>query len=295
MTRLFVIVPVYGNWQDTIDCVGLLEQQSTRDFRLVVADDGSPEPPPEAIRRFPIVEYLRGDNLGFAGNCNRAARHALAEGATHLLFLNNDTQFSRDFIAGWLETIGKMPDCFISPLIFWFSRPSEVWCSGGLFTVWAPFVRFRKNFPSAARVDLICGCALLAPSAAWNALGGFDERYVTYFEDFDLLMRAKALGFRAYVVPDAALRVRHKISGSFGAGGVWKRQYRLITSGLIFIRSHYSGWRKYFCVALTFIHAGAAVVLNLPQFPRPAFLFHSFADGLRASIRQPDGPADSLR
>ena len=107
--RLVVVVPVYGNWTDTVGCIRALLAQTTSDFQVLIADDGSPTPPPAELTSLDRVQFLVGENLGFAGNCNRAAEAAISEGATHLLFLNNDTQFSSVFVEGWLRVLAERP------------------------------------------------------------------------------------------------------------------------------------------------------------------------------------------
>ena len=162
-----------------------------------------------------------------------------------------------------------MPDAILSPVIYWFDRPSQIWFSGGKMTVWVPFFRLRRAYREIAEVDIVTGCALLAPAGTWRGLGGFDRRYVTYYEDFDFTLRAKRRGVRTYVVPDPELRVWHKASGSFHRSAAWIRQYRLLASSLILIRSHYQGPRKLLCLGLKCAHFAATVILSLPELPKP--------------------------
>ncbi len=46
--RLHVIIPVYNNWEDTLECLQLLQSQSNRQFQVILADDGQRTaiPPP---------------------------------------------------------------------------------------------------------------------------------------------------------------------------------------------------------------------------------------------------------
>ncbi len=279
--RLFVIVPAYGNWGDTLACLRALDTQDCRSFRVLVADDGSPEPTPTEVHTFALAEYLRGPHLGFAGNCNRASWVALQQGGTHLLFLNNDTSFSSGFIGAWLNTIAAAPEAIISPLIFWLDKPDRVWLSGGKKTILVPYFRPTRKYSSATTVEIACGCALVVPSTAWRRLGGFDERFITYFEDFDFTLRAREIGVSASIVPDVDLRVWHKVSGSFRGKNVWHKQYHMLRSRLLFIRTHYRGIPKAMCVALEGAHLVAQLVLNLPQLPNVTMLRKSIAEGLR--------------
>jgi GT2 family glycosyltransferase len=54
-------------------------------------------------------------------------------------------------------------------------------------------------------VDIISGCFLLIHRALWERLGGFDPAFFMYGEDADLCLRARALGARCIVCPDATL------------------------------------------------------------------------------------------
>lgn len=283
--RLWVIVPIYGNWEDTLECLAALGSQSTGEFHVLIADDGSPSPPPVAIHTFTFAHYLRNPHRGFAGNCNVAAAEAIRRGATHILFLNNDTVFSCHFIQGWLQIVTQLPDAILSPLIYWFNKPSAVWYSGGNLTVWVPFFRTCREYEALTEVDLVSGCALLVPIRHWRQLGGFDEAYITYFEDLDFTLRARKRGVRIYVVPDARLKVRHRVSGSFKGQGAWNQQYLLITSRLIFTRTHYHGLRKYLSHGLNCAHLIVFFLLNLPEVPRTRLLWNSMVQGFAARSR----------
>jgi len=58
--RLAVIVPAYGNWGDTRECLSMLAAQAGETTLVCLADDGSPEPPPAAITGIERLLYLRG-------------------------------------------------------------------------------------------------------------------------------------------------------------------------------------------------------------------------------------------
>ena len=285
---LFVIVPVFGNWADTIDCLRMLAEQESEDFRVILADDGSPDPPPAEVHSFPFVRYVRGPHAGFAANCNTAARIALPQSATHLLFLNNDTAFNPRFIGAWLQTARELPDALVGPLIYWHHDPNSVWFSGGQQSILLPFFRQRQEFRSRTSVDVLCGCVLLVPMTAWLRLGGFHEGFVTYYEDFDFTLRAKREGIPAYVVVDRDLSVRHKVSRTTSRRGVWSKEYRMITSRLLFIRRHYRGVERYICFVLCVAHLATTFVTSLPSVPDPHLLWEAVQVGLWSPAGQPD-------
>jgi N-acetylglucosaminyl-diphospho-decaprenol L-rhamnosyltransferase len=65
---------------------------------------------------------------------------------------------------------------------------------------------------TSVEVDWISGACLLLRKAAFEAVGGFDERYFLYWEDADLGRRLRRAGYRIRYVP--AAKVVHAIGGS---------------------------------------------------------------------------------
>jgi len=277
--RLAVIIPVYGNWDDTLQCLSSLASQDTEEFQVLIADDGSPTPPPDAVHNFAFACYRKDEHVGYSANCNRAAREAIALGATHLLMLNSDTNFGNAFIRRWIQRATEMPDDILSPVIYWQRYPTRIWSSGGKFGIFTPYIRSRTRFTQVTEVDIVAGCALFVPVRAWVELGGFNPRYWMYFEDFDLTLRAKGKGIRTFVPPDPELYVWHQVSGSFRGLDVWRKNYLYITSSLIFIQSHYRGIRKLLCLCLSGLHLCLTTILSLPRLPEPPLLWGAITRG----------------
>lgn len=264
--RLAVIVPAFGNWGDTRECLSQLAAQAGGTTLLFLADDGSPEPPPAAVTGIERLIYLRGTHGGFAVNCNRATAEAIRRGATHVLFLNNDTVVGRRFIAGWLAAIRIHPAAIMSPVITGADAPTRIWHSGGRKTIWAPFMRQRRGYTTTAPVDLVCGCCLVVPASAWLTLGGFDEAFAMYFEDFDFTLRARRSGIDVLLVPDVDLAVGHKVSGSF-RGDPWHKERLLLRGRRLFTSRHYSGLAAAAVRALEGPFLLWRLVANLPAVP----------------------------
>jgi GT2 family glycosyltransferase len=281
--RLAVIVPVWGNWHDTAECLHSLSLQTAKDFIVIVADDGSPEPPLRDLWSADSAIYVRYPHRGFAATCNDAAEAAIGRGASHLLFLNSDTICPEELMEGSLRTMERSPEAIISPTIYRHDRPARVWFSGGRVGVLTPFAACRKVYSRITNVDIVSGCALVVPATCWKELGGFDARYVTYYEDFDFVLRARACGISVCV--DPSLRVLHKGSASFRGAGVWPQQYLLLSGSLIFIRGHYRGWKRIVCLCLKPAHILAVLVLNLPRLPDFGLLWKAWVRGLTTPVR----------
>jgi len=278
--QLGVIMPVFGNWGDTLDCLQTLAGQTSQDFELFLVDDGSPESPPNSIHAHPFVTYVRKPHGGFAAACNSAANLAADAGCTHILLLNNDTSFGPGFIEAWLAKAAAFPHAIMGPLIFYFDRPKVIWYSGGSRSITVPFIRFRRNFTVQTAVDILTGCVLLVPVQAWTRFNGFDKRYVMYYEDFDFLLRARDSGVPAYLVVEPELRVLHKVSRTVLQRGRWNRDYRMIASRLLFIRRRYSGVEKVVCLCASIPHLALVALTNLPDLPNPRLLWNAIRTGL---------------
>jgi glycosyltransferase involved in cell wall biosynthesis len=145
------------------------------------------------------------ENLGFVHGNNKGA--ALARGK-YLVFLNNDTVV----LPGWLDQmvqtaeddpqVGVVGPMFIYPDWTLQEAGSIVWRNADAYHYgWgrSPDDR-RYNF--AREVDYITGASLLIRRNIWDELGGFDTRYAPiYYEDTDLCMGARALGFKVIYQP----------------------------------------------------------------------------------------------
>lgn len=73
-----------------------------------------------------------------------------------------------------------------------------------------PFDVLRRRFPRAARAPSpiphwLAGMFLFVSADAFAAVGGFDERFFMYCEDFDLCARMRLAGWRFEVADDAVV------------------------------------------------------------------------------------------
>ncbi len=147
---------------------------------------------------------------GFAARANAGLAAAHADGHTAALLLNDDTEVQ----PGALEALasGLCRSRIVGAVL-------EHW-GGGVQQAGLRVSRrsgrvvARTTDPRSAdqAVDAVGGAALALDLSLWSALGGFDERYLFYFEDVDLCLRAAARGVRPLVIGGA--RVRHRGGGT---------------------------------------------------------------------------------
>jgi GT2 family glycosyltransferase len=174
---------------------------------LIVVDNGSTDGTAEAVEALaPDARVVRaGENLGFAGGCNRGAAEA---GGDLLVVLNPDAPP----LPGWGEAIRR-------PWVEergWAAWQALVADEGGTrinsagnpvhFTgiVWAGgHGRPIGEAPPAGEVAALSGACLAIPRRTWDEVGGFPERFFLYHEDVDLSLRLRLAGGTLGIEPAA--------------------------------------------------------------------------------------------
>ncbi len=154
-----------------------------------------PEPP---AAPWPFVLQVRRNArpLGFGANHNRALA-----GATEscVCVLNPDVRLLHDPFRALLALVRQ-------PAVG-CAYPVQIDACGQaqdneralptLLALWRRRVLGRQE----TRVDWVNAACLVLPRAAWQQVGGFDERYFMYCEDVDLSLRLRLAGWRLARAP----------------------------------------------------------------------------------------------
>ena len=223
MTKPFfsVLILFWKSAQFLADNLQALEEQSFKDFEVILLDNGAEEPPdPSVLSLHPELDLhlLRSEtNLGFAAGNNLAARQAQGE---YVILLNNDA-FPQP---NWLATLhqfaqGYPGHCFASRLLQ-ADNPNvldgewNVYHASGL--AWRQNHSRPTSFGSASPRYVMSACAAASayPRLAFEQIGGFDEDFFAYMEDIDLDLRLRLAGYPCLYLPEAV--VQHVGSGSTG-------------------------------------------------------------------------------
>lgn len=240
--------------------------------QIIVVDNDSRDHTVQLIReQFPEVELIvPGKNLGFAAGVNLGASHADAD---FVLLLNPDTVILNHAIDSIVDFARKnprhgiyggrtlTPEGGLEPSSCW-GEPT-IWSMAmfgfGLTTL-APKNRWLDpeslggwQRDSVREVGVITGCFLLTPKKVWDDLGGMDERYFMYGEDVDFAMRARSLGYRPVICPEAELV--HEV-GLCSETPVHKTML-LYRGKASLVRTHWRGPAKW--LGLFFLAAGTGL------------------------------------
>ena len=200
---------------------GLREHPPTVSFRVVLVDDGSEPETRDYLRSASASEgYLlerNEESRGFAFANNRGV--AAGGESEWALFLNNDLLLTPDWFAPFAEVVagkarlkalGCLGNVQLDP------RTGRIDHAGVSFASGVPrhHLRGEREAPEAPYSEYLAvtGACLLMRRDLFLEVGGFDESYRTGFEDVDLCLRLRALGYRHYVAN--AARIFHKRGSS---------------------------------------------------------------------------------
>jgi GT2 family glycosyltransferase/glycosyltransferase involved in cell wall biosynthesis len=249
--RLGVLVVTHRSAGVVARCLRSLTERLPEDAPIVVVDNASTDGTAGIVGRFgPRVRLVASErNLGYGAANNLGAGQAgLGAAVDWLLLVNPDvtlTHFDRDLFArdAGDPVVGQLAFATTpgggAPLR---ALPSPAACAwrysvGLLRPRWLP--AWRRRAPRGGAV-WASGSLCAVRRDAWEAIGGFDERFFLYFEDVDLSRRLVAAGFG--VRASRAAAGRHAVGS--GAGGLSDaRRLGLAVSGWLCYERKWRGQR----------------------------------------------------
>jgi GT2 family glycosyltransferase len=216
---LSVCILVLEHARLALDCLEALRRPgaSPPGTELIVVANGTP---PDQVDRLSgyddVVLVANRENLGFSAGSNQAASVA---SAPLLVFLNDDSTVAQGCLGALVRavsndpTIGAVGARIMSVDGSLQEAGSVLWRDGSATHVGEGLPPGSDAYLDPRDVDYASANGLLVTRRAWDAVGGFDERYFpAYFEDVDLCLALAAHGLRIRYEPTA--RVMHRGSQS---------------------------------------------------------------------------------
>ena len=238
--RPAVYIPNYNGSAHIGRALLSLREQS-RPIDVVVVDNGSSDDSPALLRdEFPEVTVLALErNIGFGPALNRAVAEHRAD---PLILLNSDVECEPRFVEALLDTAAEGVQS-VAGVLLQERSPGTIDSAGVVADRTLMGFDYLHGEPVEAAIaapDPLgpTGGAALYDRAAFEAVGGFDERIFLYYEDLDLALRMAAAGARCRLAPAAT--ALHAYSASLGAGSGekfartgWSRGYMLRRYGVM--------------------------------------------------------------
>jgi len=213
-----LVILTFNKAAITYQCLESLLAHTDVPYELILVDNGSTDETLSLLDRLENVIIIRNsDNLGFVLGCNKGAKMAKGE---HLLFLNNDTVVTPNWLSHLVRTIESYPKCgavgckLVWPNGLLQEAGSIIWSDGSALGYGRGDNPFKSEYSYLREVDYCSGACLLVRKDLFWAVGGFDELYApAYYEDSDLCLGIQKLGYKVVFQP-AVTVFHHEFTSS---------------------------------------------------------------------------------
>ncbi|HUK96792.1 MAG TPA: glycosyltransferase family 2 protein [Gaiellaceae bacterium] len=266
---------------------------------IIVADEASTDGSVERAAGKPRVRIVESTRRGFAAAMNAGIAAAAGD---RLLLLNSDAFVRPDTVVRLGRRLDENPRLALCGAALVGTDGARTKTHTFLFTyrraiadtvhVWQPIAQEGQGLELTEAVLPTCA---LARRDALEQIGGFDERFVFYYEDLDVSLRLAQAGWQQAIDWDAEAVHVGGGSTSNGATQRWFAQYH--RSRAIYLRKHYPrGWPLYAVLwsAKASVHyaawTGRAYLGRLRGDEERETLAREWASAFRATIR-PAGPS----
>ena len=207
MSDVDIVIVNYRSLDHTPSCVRAAHATAASDqvsiSIFVINNEDDPDTLAKEVTAAGGADIIEPDhNLGFAAACNLGSQKGRARA---VLFLNPDASLTPGALRALLGALSETE--LAAPALTTADGTLTASCSRlptafDLLNRSLGLHRLRKNngYPylplsdhaASGPVDQAMGAALMIRRDAFEALGGFDERFFVYYEDVDICARAKA-------------------------------------------------------------------------------------------------------
>lgn len=200
------IVTYKNNIQELIQSVNSV-LDSNLNLKLIISDN-SPTDSLRSLFNDSRIEYVfNKKNLGYGSGHNLAIQKSINDGVKYHLVLNPDIYFLSDVLITLLDYLEQNEDIgLIMPKIKYPDGQTQYLCKllaspidlfGRRFIPFKRWIDVRNNkyelrftgYNQIMQVPSLSGCFMLLRTEVIEKVGGFDERFFMYCEDFDLCRR----------------------------------------------------------------------------------------------------------
>lgn len=201
------------------------------DFEFIAVDNASTEHESvgylENAEKKGLVKLIKlSKNVGFGGGNNVGAANAQGK---YILILNPDIFVNEDTVQKMVSCMDAHPDIgVLGPKLVYPNDDVQDSCRRHMSFIDLVIKRtFLRKIPVLGRrvskyvmedfdhnkvqdVDLLVGACFMIPRHVYEKIGGFDERYFLFMEDFDLCREIRKAGYRVVYYPETSVTHNHK-------------------------------------------------------------------------------------
>lgn len=161
-------------------------------------------------------------NLGVAKGNNQGIMQAIDQKCSHVLLINNDTEFEDRLVEKLLWGMDENSCEMIVPKMYYYGKGKKIWCAGGDFNKLYGFHtrHYGENeidngqYSTSKQIDYAPTCCMLINKCVFDEIGYMDEKYFVYSDDADFCYRSLEKKIKLFYFANATLY--HKVSSSTG-------------------------------------------------------------------------------
>ena len=217
MNSCSIIIPHYNGSNILLRCLKSLFEHTPNNHEIIIVDNASSDNSIEIIeKQFPQANLIKNKaNLGYAEACNIGAVQAKNE---YLIFLNNDTEVSDNWITPLINTLNNKNVSSVQPKIKNLKQPDYfdyAGASGGYMDVFCyPFCRGRifktvekdhLQYESETEIFWASGTAFATKKEIFIESGMFDLTFFAHMEEIDYHWRCQMMGYKVMVNPSSVI------------------------------------------------------------------------------------------
>ena len=238
-----IVIPVYNQFEFTYNCIkSIVENSGNISYEIIIANDCSTDLTTRMEELISGITVIANEkNLRFLLNCNHAAQYAKGK---YILFLNNDTQVQKNWLAPLVELIERDEKIGMvgSKLVYPDGRLQEaggiLWKDGSAWNYGHLSDPNDPEYNYVKEVDYISGAAIMIRSVLWKEIGGFDERFVpAYYEDTDLAFEVRKHGYKVMYQPLSVVVHFEGVSNGTDTS-VGQKKYQIVNA-----KKFYDKWK----------------------------------------------------
>lgn len=206
MIRFSILIVAHNNKKYTQHCLISIEQQTNKNFEIVVVENGSNEEERAAGKGFKTI--LLEKNYGFPFAVNLGAKACKSD---WILVLNNDCELKENFVEEITQAVEKNPAGKVfSPKIYQMAKDKEkiIYSCGddidekGLARNIGRGEEDKGQYDKVKTVPLACFACILIKKEILERFP-LDESYFGYYEDVDFGLRLQKAKIPIFFAPNA--------------------------------------------------------------------------------------------
>jgi N-acetylglucosaminyl-diphospho-decaprenol L-rhamnosyltransferase len=228
LENLSIIIPVFNGCSVLETALEILERVA-QDAEIICVDGGSTDGALELIKSKAFVRLLEIQNFGWSHANNRGFEIATRK---VLLTMNSDVYVNREALEMMVLRLLEQPNLGAVGSVIKNLDGSRQWVFGLLYK----FNWIKITEPT--RVNLLHGSCLMTRRDVLEKVGGFDENFFFYNEEFDWCWRLGKQGFQLEILTASVIHVQGASTGKQNPDFLVE-QFR---GSLYLIQKHFGGW-----------------------------------------------------